>query len=239
MPWRTLDSILNSLPGGIVGPLEWYLRPSIRSVGPMNGQTARLEIVRSIIEKYNIEQIIETGTFRGTTTEWFSQFGLPVFSVELHPRFFAYSRRRLIGRQNVQIDRGDSVAALERWSKAPNVASRRTLFYLDAHWKENLPLRDELAIINRNFKSWIVVIDDFKVPLDADYGFDDYGPGRVIDMEYISRCNIPDAIAFFPSVDGRWETGKKRGCVIIAANRELASKCYEMPLLRPSSSADS
>jgi len=31
----------------------------------MNGQTARLEIARSIIEKYGIEQIIETGTFRG------------------------------------------------------------------------------------------------------------------------------------------------------------------------------
>jgi hypothetical protein len=37
--------------------------------GPMNGQTARLEIVREIIEYCGVTNIIETGTYRGTITE--------------------------------------------------------------------------------------------------------------------------------------------------------------------------
>ena len=44
--------------------------------GPMNGQTARLEIVREIITELDIALIVETGTFRGVTTQWFTQFGV-------------------------------------------------------------------------------------------------------------------------------------------------------------------
>lgn len=201
--------------------------------GPMNGQTARLEIVRSIIEKCAIEQIIETGTYRGTTTEWFAQFGMPVLSVESQPRFASFAQRRLAHRQNVQIECADSVAALKRWSQASQVVSRRTLFYLDAHWQEHLPLREELEIISRRFNSWIIIIDDFNVPLDMDYGFDDFGPGRTLNLEYVRACNLTAAVEFFPNVVGRWETGMKRGCLVIVANQELATKCYQMPLLRP------
>ena len=199
----------------------------------MNGQTARLEIVRSIIEKCEIEQIIETGTHRGTTTEWFSQFGLPVFSAELLSRFAAFARRRVAGRTNVHIENFDSIEALNRWSNIPGIASKRTLFYLDAHWQKHLPLCEELKLIDRNFKFWVVVIDDFRVPLDDDYGFDDYGPGQVLDMDYINRCGIKRGIAFFPSVSGKWETGEKRGYMVLVSDQEFAKTCSAMQLLRP------
>jgi hypothetical protein len=235
---RALALVGRALPGRVAGLIDYHVGSWTtfdRWGGPMNGQAARLEIVRSIVEKYEIEQIIETGTFRGTTTEWFSQFGIPVLSAEAHPRHASFSQRRLARRPNVRIKYCDSVAALKHWSEAAEIVSRRTLFYLDAHWKDHLPLGEELEIISRKFNSWIAVIDDFKVPSDADYGFDDYGPGQVLDMEYVSRCKIPDAVAFFPNVVGKWETGAKRGCVVIAASRELAAKCYEMPMLRPAS----
>jgi hypothetical protein len=232
---RTSRLIAAALPGRITGLIDYHrgYRTFYPWGGPMNGQTARLEITRSIIERYGIEQIIETGTFRGTTTEWFSQFGIPVLSAEVKIRFASFAQRRLAHRHNVQIECSDSTAALKRWSKASEIVSRRTLFYLDAHWQDHLPLREELEIISRNFTSWIAIIDDFKVPLDTDYGFDDYGPGQVLDMEYVRRCNIPGAIAFYPAVVGKWETGMKRGCAIIVANQELATKCFEMPMLRP------
>jgi len=198
----------------------------------MNGQTARLEIARSIIEKYDMEQIIETGTFRGTTTEWFAQFGIPVLSAEAQQRFAAFSRRRLAHRKNIQIECVSSTVALKRWIGMPEIVSKRTLFYLDAHWQDHLPLSEELAIIDQHFSSWIAIVDDFKVPFDADYGFDDYGKGRVLDMDYLEKCKIQNSVAFFPNVAGKWETGSKRGCVIIAANSVMASKCREMPLLR-------
>jgi hypothetical protein len=200
--------------------------------GPMNGQTARLEMVRSIIESCEIEQIIETGTYRGTTTEWFSQFGIPVFSAELQSRFASFAQNRMAARSNVHVENIDSVAALERWSQASDVVSKRTLFYLDAHWERYLPLRKELEIISRKFSSWTAVIDDFKVPEDAGYGFDDYGAGRILDMDYIRQCKINDVMAFFPNVRSEWETGAKRGCVVLTANKDLAEKCRALPLLQ-------
>jgi hypothetical protein len=47
-----------------------------------------------------------------------------------------------------------------------------TLFYLDAHWEEYLPLRDELQLIYNNFPRAVVLVDDFKVDDDLGYGFD-------------------------------------------------------------------
>ena len=98
--------------------------------------------------------------------------------------------------------------------------------------KKILPLSKELEVISQKFSSWVAVIDDFKVPFDEDYRFEDFGPGQVLDMEYIKRCGIRDAIAFFPNVGGRWETGLKRGCVVLVGNHELAAKCRAVPLLQ-------
>lgn len=201
--------------------------------GPMNGQTARLEIARAIIEKYQIEQIIETGTYRGTTTEWFAQFNVPVLSVETHEQFAAFSRRRLRHLPNVRIECCDSTTAVKAWAADSGITSKRTLFYLDAHWKDHLPLREELELIDQYFKSWIAIVDDFKVANDPDYGFDDYGDGKVLDLDYIRKCKLSDFVAFFPEVAGKWETGLKRGCVVLVANRDGAATCRAMPLLRP------
>jgi hypothetical protein len=49
----------------------------------------------------------------------------------------------------------------------------RTLFYLDAHWGEHWPLRDEITQILRLQRS-IIVIDDFVVPFHPWHGFDIY-----------------------------------------------------------------
>ena len=38
-----------------------------------------------------------------------------------------------------------------------------TLFYLDAHWLEHLPLREEVELITANFPRAVIVIDDFEV----------------------------------------------------------------------------
>jgi hypothetical protein len=236
MLWKAIRLIVDRLPDKMAGQIEYRLghRTTFSSFGgPMNGQTARLEVARSIIEKCGIAQIIETGTYRGTTTEWFAQFGIPVLSAEIRPRFASFAQHRMAHLPNVQIECLDSVAALKRWSDTVEITSRRTLFYLDAHWEEHLPLCEELKIIDRNFEDWIVIIDDFKVPTDAVYGFDDYGPGQVLNMDYVNRCNIRDAIAFFPNVAGKWETGSKRGCVVLAGNQELATKCHTISLLRP------
>ena len=57
-----------------------------------------------------------------------------------------------------------------------------TFFFLDAHGREHLPLREELEIILTHWREAIVMIDDFEVP-GTDYGYDDYGPGKVHEYE--------------------------------------------------------
>ena len=64
----------------------------------------------------------------------------------------------------------------------------QTLFiYLDAHWEEDLPLAEELAVIARATTRCIVMIDDFQVPGDG-YAYDNYGPGKAL-VEDSSRVS--------------------------------------------------
>lgn len=88
-------------------------------------------------------------------------------------------------------------------------------FYLDAHWGEDLPLRDELEIIFSKWKRPIVMVDDFQVP-NSDYGFDDYGPGKALNLSYIEPVVSDHKISvFFPAVNSSEETGARRGSVVL------------------------
>ena len=63
------------------------------------------------------------------------------------------------------------------------VPKEDVFFYLDAHWGEDLSLRDALEIIFSKWKRPIVMIDDFQRP-NADYGFDDYGQDGALNLTY-------------------------------------------------------
>src|SRR5439155_1380246 len=140
--------------------------------GAMNGQTARIEIVRTLIHSVRPVGIIETGTYRGTTTEWFAGFGIPVLTIETDERAFRFARRRLAQFPNVRVVHGASVASL-----ATVPRERDPVFcYLDAHRAANLPLRGELQTIFDRMPRAVVLIDDFAIPDDPGYGFGDYGP---------------------------------------------------------------
>lgn len=95
------------------------------------------------------------------------------------------------------------------------VPKEDVFFYLDAHWKDDLPLREELEIIFSHWARPIVMIDDFQVP-DSDYSFDDYGPGKTLNLDYLGPVISAHNIAvFFPAVAASEETGVKRGCVVL------------------------
>jgi hypothetical protein len=59
--------------------------------GPFNGQARRQAIFDDLVKQLKIVAIVETGTFRGTSTAYMAKAGLPVFSCELDLRFFHYS----------------------------------------------------------------------------------------------------------------------------------------------------
>jgi len=188
----------------------------------MNGQVIRLEIVKHIVKQCRISQIVETGSHRGATSEWLAEFGLPLITIESNPRFAEFARRRLKSRRNTRVEEGDSVNVLARLVEDAELCKAPTLFYLDAHWGDYLPLGDELKVIMRHFLLPVVIIDDFAVPWDNDYGFDSYGPDKSLDIDYLSSLNVDIQFIFFPRVPARSETGARRGCAILTGNRALA-----------------
>ncbi len=230
---KLINTIAKFLPASQAARLDHWSRHSkffFPYGGPMNGQTARAEIVRELIEYCAVERIIETGTFRGTTTEWFAGFNIPVLSFEVVPRFAKFSRLRLKKKPQVRIEIKNSVDGLK---DVQDDLAKVTLFYLDAHWYDYLPLRDEYTIIQERFPNAIIVIDDFKVPYDAGYAYDDYGPDMALTLEHMQSAFVRPPSVFFPNAISKFETGQRRGCVVLTTNEQLSALIESrIPLLR-------
>jgi hypothetical protein len=211
------------LPEQIAGTLD-LAAPLYRGEwkGPMNGQLHRQELVRNIAAETDFGLVIETGTYRADTTRFLAEaFGCPVWTVEANRRFFTYSRRRLRRLSKVTVEYGDSRECLRSLSE--RMTGVQVFAYLDAHWQENLPLREELKIIARAWPHAVIMIDDFQVPGDAGYAFDDYGPGATLSRDYLTRCGLEGWHLSYPKVPSQIESGGKRGCCVLSSpDRGLA-----------------
>lgn len=225
------DIVKSVLGEGNIGLLDFFLHRSLQYIGggPFNGQKFRQRIFFDLLYYCRIKAIVETGTFTGATTALFSATSLPVYTVEMHPRYSTYAKMRfLLNRDNLYLYRSDSRSFLRDLSKDNSIPKEDVFFYLDAHWEEDLPLRDELEIIFLNWKRPIVMIDDFQVP-NSDYVFDDYGPGKVLNLSYIEPVvSAHNLSVFFPAVNSSEETGARRGSVVLSqeiSGVELDTKC--------------
>ena len=184
--------------------------------GPFNGQEGRLAIIQELLEAVVPTAIVETGTYRGISTHWLAQhFTGPIWSCEAENLYFLQAEQRLKGCRSVFLELSDSRAFLKRLvlTLSPD---QPTFFYLDAHWNQDLPLRDELATIFASQPKAVVMIDDFRIPQDAGYGWDDYGIGARVDATALAGV-IPDGASIYvPTLLSSDETGAKRGCCVIA-----------------------
>jgi hypothetical protein len=234
-----------------------YIRSPDRGAGwgPFNGQTARQALFVDIIANTRPRAIVETGTFLGTTTELMSQTGLPVFTIELHPRNYGFARARFLRRRNVKLLHGDSRTGLRRLFDRllQPLPGLTVFFYLDAHWNDDLPLAEEIDIIFTRCPMAVVMIDDFEVPSDAGYGYDDYGPGKALVSGYIRpavsahqlRAFYPStpSVADYPSTpmaaEGLAAPGRmRRGCVVLAKDACHGPVLASISLLRPATEAE-
>jgi hypothetical protein len=190
---------------------------------PLNGQKRRKEAVREILDLVKCRLIIETGTFRGASARYFGDLGTcRVISIEANPRYHWFARYRVGFHPRVQLICGDSRRTLAALAVDDSLTNQPTLFYLDAHWGEDLPLSGELELIRRSWKSWVAVIDDFCVPGDPGYGYDDYGPGKTLELGYLDSLAIPDLRVFWPRYTSAEETGLRRGCAVVTTSPDVA-----------------
>ena len=192
---------------------EYYPNPSTG----INGQVIRKTIIRSICDAFSPNFVIETGTFFGLTAGFFSrELGLPVYTCEINPRYYHVSKRLLRNCSSVEQFMLDSREFLRKLGNDSSISSKRPLFYLDAHSHDNLPLREELMVICQSWSSFCVIIDDFKVPWDDGYRYDDYGNNKSLTPDFVSDILIHYNLSMYmPCIPSDQETGKKRGCAIL------------------------
>jgi hypothetical protein len=254
LPRRAIDWMQQT-----IGILE-YLKSPDRGAewGPFNGQTARQALFVEIFAHTRPDAIVETGTSLGATTEVLSQTGLPVFTIELYPRHYGFARARFWRKQNVKLLYADSRDGLRRlFNESLRAFSGRTVFfYLDAHghvFGEDLPLAEEIDIVFTQCPAAVVMIDDFEVPTDAGYGYDDYGQGKALVASYIRPAMSAHQLwAFYPSTPsvadypstpmaaaGYADPARlRRGCVVLVKEAHHATALESLPLLRPAAETE-
>jgi hypothetical protein len=214
--------------------MDYWRRPEWRDGfnGPFNGQESRRELFLALIERLRIEAIVETGSYRGTTSEYAHRVtGLPVFTVELDVGAYGFCLSRFLGRRGIHLSLGDSRRFLDDLARDGRVEGR-VFFYLDAHWRADLPLREEVEIVLHGWPQAVVMIDDFRVPFDEGYGYDDYGDGRALSLEYLGDLTSLSARGFFPATPAASETGARRGALILARDEAVVAELHREPRLR-------
>lgn len=220
---RVIDRLVGVLPPKVAGRIDFY-RPSLAAgFGPFNGQECREAIVRSLLEALPIDLVIETGTYRGSTTDRLREITkAPIVTIEASRRYYEYSRRRLASSSQVQVINGDSVRQIRRIaSSSDHDPSARVFAYLDAHSGSSLPARYEILELLSGWDEFCAVIDDFEVPGDPGYGFEDYGPGAVLDGTLFEGLPLAGVSYFYPSVPSADETGHRRGWIVVGRGQKV------------------
>ena len=217
---------------GVCQYLRDALRGRLSEERAFNGQRGRQGLFLDIVGAIRFYEIIETGTFRGDTTDFMERrSGLPVFSCESSPRHFGYSRARFAFRRKIHLTLSDSRAFLDE--RIHRHDDGGTAFaYLDAHWGPDLPLFEETRILFERPTSVVVMIDDFAVPDDPGYAFDSYGPAATLNFEYLRLADVPAVRLFFPAIRSSEETGARRGCIVLARAGPIADVLATLPSLR-------
>ena len=237
-PWSAMYSQCRKLVGpSRLGMLDYLLDRRSKDPwgGPFNGQKARQDLFRHLLQACRPAAIIETGTYLGVSTAFMAECSrLPVYSVEADARNYGFAKMRLRKHHNIKLSLGDSRDFITKFieGEANKYTSRALLFYLDAHWSEDLPLFEEVAKIVSSFSQAIVMIDDFQVPDDNGYGYDDYGAGKALTRGYIAPLVRQFELAeFYPRTPSAAESGGRRGCVVVTRNPSLIEALKGISLL--------
>jgi hypothetical protein len=106
------------------------------------------------------------------------------------------------------------------------------MFYLDAHWRDHVPLGEELALIAGRCEQAVILIDDFMIPWNSDFLYDEY-PTMRIDLDVINtslKALRPDTTVFLPTYFPQQEpTGKGIGFAIALMGQDQALPSETFP----------
>ena len=158
--------ITDALPPRLAARID-LLRPSLKHAGggPLNGQERRREIVKELAGCMAYDRVLEAGTYRGTTTEFLTAaFGAPVTTVEVNPRYYAYTKRRLAHLPGLTLLLADSRQVLAELAERPQAQDESCFTYLAGRGGTELALGVELESIAAGGNRAVVLIDGFWSP---------------------------------------------------------------------------
>lgn len=137
-----------------------------------NGRSAppphivKQQTIRDFARKFELNTLIETGTYYGDMVEAMKNYFDRIYSLELSEDLYKKSKKRFSKTGNVKIIYGDSGIELR---KLLDTIEDPTLFWLDAHYSSGVtakgdndtPIYKELTyIFNSSLKKYVIIIDD-------------------------------------------------------------------------------
>ena len=204
--------------------------------GAFNGLAGRKRIFEELLKKYRFSCIIETGTHVGETTGYLAvASNLPVYSSEINPNMYSLARMRLKNISGIYLHKSDSREFIKELSNNPEMVRNETFFYLDAHWRKDCPLVEEIEQIASRWEKFVIMVDDFQVPGDDGYGYDRYSAFRKMNFSLIRSTTKKHKLrAFFPNIPSSEESvqPKPRGFVILTRDDGYADTLETIPLLK-------
>ncbi len=192
--------------------------------GTLNNQQGREMLVRHLLAEFKPAAILETGSYMGAGIKFFLAHSgqAPVFSCEINKKFYHFCKTRFAGEPRVHLFLGQSVEFLTQVSAPELHLESPVLVYLDAHWGTDLPLKREIEIILKRWPGALIIIDDFQVPHDTGYGYDEYGKGQALNAAYVKGLDS-ELLLYYPALKATSETGARRGCCFVCMPRTTAA----------------
>lgn len=163
---------------------------------------------------FDIDTVIETGTYQGNTTLWLSKNFKTVYTIECNAQYFNDAFSKIGQVPNIKMELGESPKFLQ--NVLPSIDENKTIIFLDAHWYSN-PVLKELNAIKDSGKKPIIAIHDFMVPGHPELGYDVYPNQNIVyNWEWIENYinNIYGKNGYTKEYNSK-ATGAMRGCVFI------------------------
>ena len=135
-------------------------------MGSLPQKTIAKLVASTFKDIYKTEVFVETGTYKGTTTEWASENFSWVYTIDISQEYLDNARLKLESAKNIFFKHGDSRVILEE--VVPNLSSN-AVFWLDAHKGggyfgsgDDCPIIEEILAIHKHSHQNCILIDDVR-----------------------------------------------------------------------------
>jgi len=169
-----------------------------------------INMISLIIDKLkNTEHFIETGICHGFTSFFIAKNfqNINVYGCEANEKTFKtaialieYNIGDINLLKNLKIELKKSPESLYGLEKiyGNEIYTKNTMFWLDAHNGSISPLFEELSFITKNFKNFIIIIDDFSNPLDNKFTNEGFNIKDCINFIYDYKNRKDEINIYFP-----------------------------------------